>query len=167
MLLAILFAGSGLLTYQIYYQVAKSEPNGLQLWLQFFTGLPFAVACSLRLMRPWKWTVPGVLLDAATWMLAYRIGVGLVGSIYPPLAMAIAGLVGALGVTASTGLARHPLFSRSTLLGSALIGALFGAPFGLVVNRSDYENTILAICFPLWQIALGVWLGRRCATTGA
>ena len=165
MLLATLFAGSGLLTYQVYSWVAKTGTDDLQLWLQLLTGLPFAVACSLRFMRPLQRAGTGILLDAITWVVAFRLGVALAGMMYPPLGLAIAGLVGALGVVAATGIGCSRLYSRRTLTGAALIGALAGSPFGLIVNRSEQENMILAICFPLWQIAVGLWIARRCATT--
>jgi hypothetical protein len=161
MLIAVLFAGSGLMTYQFYYQVAKIASDDLQTWMQLFTGLPFAMACSLRLMTKRTWMPLAVALDCFSWLIAWRLGMALAGRMVPEIALAISGLTGAVGVTLSTGLGARVLYDRKTLLGSAVLGALTGAPFGLIVNRSALENTILAISFPLWQIAVGLWLAKR------
>jgi hypothetical protein len=157
MLLAVLFLGSGLLTYQIYYWVAKTSYD-YQLILQLLTGLPFGVVCGLRFVRPRKWLALAVLLDCITWVAAYRFGLALSPSLNPFAGMALAGLVGGLGVMASTGLGCRILYSRQPFAGAALIGGIAGIPFGLVLNRSAQENLILAMAFPLWQVAIGLWI---------
>lgn len=161
MLPAVLFVGSGLLTYQVYYWVAKSGADQSQLLWQLLTGIPFGVACSLRFMHPRKWIALAVFLDCLTWVAAFRLGLVFAGNINPFLGMAIAGLVGALGVTASTGLGFRVLYRRRALTGAALVGAIAGAPFGFSLNRSGHESLILAFCFPLWQVAVGLWIWRN------
>jgi hypothetical protein len=161
MLLAVLFIGTGLLTYQIYYWVAKAADQ-YQVVLQFLPGLPFGVACSLRFVRPGKRIPLAILLDCVTWFIAFRLGLLSAGDNVNPYAVtAAAGMVGALGVTTSTGLGCSSLHSHRTLIGAAALGAITGAPFGLVVNRSPQENLILAISFPLWQVAVGLWIGMN------
>jgi hypothetical protein len=160
MLLAVLFVGSGLLTYQIYRWISKNKDD-YQFVYQLVTGLPFGMACSFRLMGQRKWIVPTVILDCITWVVAYRLGLALAGSVNPYPGMAIAGMVGGLGVTLATGLGRRTLYSWRTFAGAALVGAIAGLPFGLVLNRSAKEDLILAICFPLWQIAVGMWIAVR------
>jgi hypothetical protein len=157
MLLAVFFVGSGLLTYQVYYWVSKTGTDEYELALQLLTGLPFALACTLRFVRPRRWTVLAVFLDCVTWVVAFRLGLALL-KVNPYFGMALAGAVGALGVMASTGLGCRVLWSRRTLAIAALVGAIAGAPFGLILNRSQQENLILAISFPLWQVAVGMWI---------
>jgi hypothetical protein len=158
---AILFTGSGLITYQVYYWVARSVPDEYQMVAQLLTGLPFGVACSVRFMRPEKWVKLAVLLDSVTWVAAYRLGLPLSGNLNPYVGMAVAGLLGALGVTASTGLGCRSLYSRRALGGAALLGAIAGTPFGLILNRTQHEAIILAISFPLWQVVVGLWIWRN------
>ena len=162
MLLAVLFVGSGLLTYQVYYWVSKTSADEYQLALQLLTGLPFGIACSLRFVRPRRWATLAVLLDCMIWVAAFRLGLALL-NINPYFGMALAGALGAIGVTASTGLGCRVLWSRRTLAIVALVGAIAGAPFGLIMNRSRQENLILAISFPLWQVAVGmcIWMSNE------
>jgi len=161
MLLATFFAGSGLLTFQIYHLASKTGNDALQ----FVPGLPFAAACSFRFMRPRVRAFLGLLLSCGMWVVAFRIGTVFSMKMEPVAALAIAGLVGALGVTAATGIGCRSLYSRTSLLGAAILGAITGAPFGLIPGNSQQENLILALSFPLWQVAIGLWLWRRCATT--
>jgi hypothetical protein len=156
-LLAVLFLGSGLLTYQAFYWVATSGVEDWQIALQLLTGIPFGAVCSFRFVRPRSWFALTLGLDCAVWVAAYRVGVGLSG-FNPYLGMALAGLLGGLGVTLSTGLGCRILYSRRTVAIAGLVGAVAGAPFGLVFGRSDQENIILAICFPLWQVVVGMWI---------
>jgi hypothetical protein len=159
LLLAVLFVGSGLLTYQIYYWVARTSDQ-FQLALQLLTGLPFGLACSLRFVRPQKkWMALAVFLDCVTWVAAFRLGIAFAGNLNPYVGMSLAGLVGGLGVTLATGLGCRTLYAGRTLAGAALAGAVAGAPFGLVLDRSIHENLVLAISFPLWQAAVGLWIG--------
>lgn len=158
MLAAVLFVGTGLLTYQVYYWVARSVPDEFQLAAQLLTGIPFGLACSLRFVRPRRWVPLTVLLGCVTWVAAYRIGLQLAGNPVPFAGMALAGLTGALGVTLSTGVGCRTLYRLPALIGAALAGAITGAPFGMVINHSNQENLILAISFPLWQIAVGSWI---------
>ncbi len=150
--------GSGLLTYQVYYWVAKSGSEDSQTLRQLLTGIPFGVACSLRFFGVRKWIAPAVFLDCVTWVVAFRLGLALSPSLNPFFAMAVAGLVGAVGVSASTGLGCRALYTRQALASAALVGAIAGVPFGLALNSSAQENLILAISFPLWQVAVGMWL---------
>jgi len=161
MLLATFFAGSGLLTFQIYHLASKTGNDALQ----FLPGLPFAAACSFRFMRPRIRALLGLVLSCGVWVVAFRIGTVFSMKMHPIAALAIAGLIGAVGVTAATGIGCRSLFSPPSLAGAALLGAMTGAPFGLIPGNSQQENLILAISFPLWQIAVGLWLWRWCATT--
>jgi hypothetical protein len=159
----VLFIGSGLLTYQIYYWIAN--PDRFPLVMQLLTGIPFGLACSVRFIRSRKWIPLAVLLDSATWVAAYRLGLPLAGNLNPYAGMAVAGILGGLGVTASTGLGCRSLYTRRALGGAALVGAIAGLPFGLLLNRSGQEALILAISFPLWQVAVGLWIGMISSNT--
>jgi hypothetical protein len=159
MLLAVLFAGTGLLTYQLYSWIAKHGRDEFQLALQLLTGIPFGAACSLRFMTERKWAPAGVVLDCIVWVAAYRLGLGLAG-VNPFFSTALAGLIGGIGVTASTGLGLRSIYSRRNLAVAGLVGAIAGLPFGLILDRSAQEDLILAIAFPLWQVAVGICIGR-------
>ena len=161
LILGMLFLGTGLLTYQIYSFVGKASDT-YQFVLQFLPGLPFGIACSLRFMHPRTRIFWAVLLDCIAWDVAFRIGLTAAGDhMIPYVNTLVAGIVGALGVTAATGLACKPCLTRRVLIGSAVAGALGGIPFGLVVGRSPQENLILAMSFPLWQVLVGLWIGMN------
>jgi hypothetical protein len=161
MLLAVLFIGSGLLTYQIYYWVAKSGSDSTQMLRQLLTGLPFGAACSLRFMQVRKWIVPAIMLDCVAWVLAFRLGLALSGNANPYLGMGMAGVAGAVIVTVAGGFSCRRLYARRVMIGSAVAGALPGALFGLVLTQPGHENLILALCFPLWQVVVGLWIGGQ------
>ena len=155
--LAVLFVGSGLLTYQIYYWVAKIGNDDTQLFYQLLTGLPFGIACSLRFMRPSKWAIPAVVLDCVTWVVAYRVTLAASGAnVF--LGAELGGFLGGLGVTAATGLGCRSLYTFRTLGVGALLGGLAALPFSLVLNGSEHEAMILAFAFPLWQVIVGIWI---------
>jgi hypothetical protein len=161
-LLALFFLGSGLLTFQIYSWIAKTGPDEYQLVLQLLTGVPFGAACTLRFVRPGKWALPVLLLDCLTWVAAYRLALSLSG-LNAFAVTALAGAAGAVGVTASTGIGCRVLYSKRTLATAALIGAIAGWPFGLILDRSAQQDMILALAFPLWQVAVGLWIGKSAA----
>jgi hypothetical protein len=160
LLLAVLFVGSGLLTFQIYTWTAKAGTDDTQLWLQLVTGLPFGVACSLRFMRERKWVSLGVALDCVTWVAAFRLALALAGHSSPYFGMAVAGMVGAIGVLAATGLGQRGIYRGVNFAWAGLIGGIAGLPFGLILNRSAQETMILALAFPLWQVAVGLSIAR-------
>src|SRR4051812_22006279 len=109
-LLATFFAGSGLLTFQIYLLASKTGNDALQ----FVPGLPFAAACSFRFMRPRARALLALLISGGVWLPAFRLGPFLPMKIDPIPPLAIAGLVGALGVTAVTGIGCRTLYSRKS-----------------------------------------------------
>ncbi len=162
LLVAGLLIGSGVLTRSVYAWVAKSADSGSQdfIWSELVVGLPFAVVTGILWIRPAAWIPVAAFLDCVTWLGAYRVALFLAGQLNPYIGMAVGGLVGALGVTAATGLGCRSLYRARCIFGAALAGAVAGVPFGLAVNRSGYENTILFVSFPLWQVVVGVWLYR-------
>ena len=153
--LAILFIGSGLLTYQIYYWVAKSGSDDTQMLRQLMTGVPFGAACSVRFLRDRRWILPAILLDCVAWILAFRLGLALSGNLNPYFGMAVAGALGGSLVALATG-------RRGAVAGAALTGAAAGALFGLGLTHPQHEILVLALCFPLWQVAVGLWIWFSC-----
>jgi hypothetical protein len=154
-LLAVLFLGSGLLTFQIYYWVAKSGSEDTQMLRQLLTGLPFGAVCSLRFLRDRKWIVPAMLLDCVAWIVAFRLGLALSGNVNTYVGMAVAGAVGASLVALATG-------QRRAIGGATLTGAFAGMLFGLALTHPQHEILVLAFCFPLWQVAVGLWIWFSC-----
>ena len=154
-MLAVLFVGSGLLTYQIYYWVAKSGSEDTQMLRQLMTGVPFGVACSLRFLRNRKWILPAILLDCVAWILAFRLGLALSGNVNPYFGMAMAGALGGTLVALATG-------RRTAVAAAALTGAAAGALFGLGLTHPQREILVLALCFPLWQVAVGLSIWFNC-----
>lgn len=154
---AALFVATGLLTYLIQSWIADHVGDKWQLFAQLLTGMPFGVAL---LSRARKQPIT-VLLDGVAWVAAYRLAVAVAG-VNSFLGTAVGGAVGALCVTAATGLGCRSLYSLRALTGAAFLGAVFGLPFGLIATLPDQQTTwIIAGSFPLWQVAVGQWIDRR------
>jgi len=158
--LAALFIASGLLTCTIYL-IKYDVPDHYYLWLQLQTGLPFALACSLLWVRPARWIPAAVLIDCVIWVAALYIGVYLTFKVYSGVNTLLAGLLGGVGLTLATSLGCRSLLNRRTLLGAAFLGAVAGIPFGFSQGRSSRETMIFLVSFPIWQLAIGMWLHSR------
>jgi hypothetical protein len=149
------YAGSGLLTFGVYYLIANRIPDQWQTIAQLLTGIPFGLALLVRSRRP---AALVVLLDSIAWVAAYRLALWL-AVVNPYFGTAMGGLLGGLCVSAAT-----RVYSRRLLPGSAFTGAVCGLPFGLIFTLPDaYTTLILAVSFPLWQIAVGLWIDRHAA----
>ena len=150
---AVVYLVAGLATFGIHFAITNLVPDQWQTLAQLVTGLPFALA--LCRYTP-KNAVLCVILDCVTWVAAYRLALWLAG-VNAYFGTAAGGALGGLCVTATTGLR-----SLRVLILAALVGALAGAPFGLVGTQPDtYTTLILVICFPIWQIAVGLSIDRH------
>ena len=144
--------------------------DGWSAWGNFLLPIPFGVLaawlCVGRL-------VPGielVLLDAAVWQLAYRVAHRLATDgpdAQRVLAMCLSGLVGGVGVSLATALAKRQAPGLRPAIVSAVAGGVCGLPFGLwLISGHDFPVPELAsftLCVAIWQAGVGVclWQGFR------
>jgi len=173
LLVAVLFLGSGYLTYWMYswteahYHIHTFTTDAFyELWI----GLPFAILSVALWVRPKARislvVASVILLDCVAWALAHWTALYLSWLPNGYVNMAIAGFVGGLGVTLATGLGCARLRSFSCRAGGAVVGAIAAIPFGQLVDASahkgivysPHDQTVLAVSFPVWQIAVGLWL---------
>ena len=162
---ALLFAVCG---------IASSQMTYLDNWGDYLLPVPFGILAAWLCVGR---AVSGfclVILDAAVWRLALRVAVEL-GAEGPTgrklFAMCLAGLIGGLGVTVSTALAKWQRPTVSSLAAGAAIGAICGLPFAwwlVAGNQAPLpEWAMLLVSFAIWQGAVGLnlwWnfgLGKR------
>jgi hypothetical protein len=150
----ILFLASGLATFGVYFLTSKAIDS---LLTETVPGLPFAVACSLLWVRPSRRIPLTVVLNCLSWLGALRLALFL-SSVNEYLGMAVAGLLGAASLAAFTGFGHRSFWSARILGGSGVVGAIAALPFALVFANSAYETPILLVSFPIWQMAVGLWL---------
>jgi hypothetical protein len=157
---ALLFAASGWLTYWLYItgeRSAHAHDFLTDTWFYLRTGLPFAIASTALWVRPAPWMPLIALLDCVAWFAAYWVAIFLWPRAGTFPGMAVAGMVGAVGVTLFTGLACRRLWSSRWLLRAAIAGAVAGLPFALFSSTDSTPNqNVLVWAFPLWQLVLGV-----------
>jgi len=151
---------------------ASSQLVNLDDWgsWSYLLPIPFGIVAAWLCVGK---IVPGialVILDAAVWQLAYRLAAGF-GTEGPNLqrvaAMYLAGLVGGLGVSLATALAKRQAPAIRAVGISALAGGVCGLPFGWWVVSGNQvpipEWAFSTLCFAIWQAAVGVclWQGFR------
>ena len=132
--------------------------------------MPFGILSAYLFARPLKIALVTVVLDGFVWVASVKTAVFLIAdrgwNAY--LGMAVAGVVGGLGAGASVGLSRRALLSLSSLGSVAIVGCVSALPFGYwEPMNSDAlgANLLGALCFVVWQAAVGMRLSTLCATT--
>ena len=133
--------------------------------LPILFGIVAAWLCVIR-MAP---GVALVILDAAIWQLAFRIGAIAMDPPTPQrvLWMCLAGLVGGLGVSLATAMCQRRAPAMSSVGVSALTGTFGSLSFAWWLVFGNYapipDWAISTLSFTIWQAAVGVclWHGFR------
>jgi hypothetical protein len=148
----VLFALSGALSYFLFTFWNNQE---------FPPGIPFGLVAAFWLVRPWKlWPVSIVLIDLV-WIGSVHTAIALMSDKRTYLAMAVAGLIGGLGVAIATGIGCRTLLSIPSLAMAAIAGGLAALPFGWWVQGSEKNAFAGVACFAIWQAAVGTTLWAR------
>jgi hypothetical protein len=146
-LIALLFAGAGVLTEQLADTAITRTFLG-----NAPAVLPFAILAALLCVRP-PWLMPLVaVLHCAVWSGAVQIAVSLDGPA-PKLNMCVAGLAGGLGVALATAIGCRKLFRVRPLVLLAATGAVAAIPFQL-----GGPDSLMSLDFAVWQGAVGTLL---------
>jgi len=146
-LIAVLFAGAGVLTEQLVDTAFTRTFLGIAPVV-----LPFAILAALLCVRPW-WLMPLVaILHCAVWSGAVRIAESLDSPTYR-LNMCVAGLAGGLGVALATAIGCRKLFRVRPLALLAATGALAAIPFQI-----GWSDSLMPLNFAIWQAAVGTLL---------
>jgi hypothetical protein len=146
---AVLFALSGVITD---LQLANWD-RGFYLG-----GVSFGLLAAIVFFRPgWMWLLLIVLMNLV-WIAAWKTAVYLITDLTwnSYVGMAIAGVIGGVGVAASTGIERRNLLAIQPLLVTAVAGGIASVPFGYWEPRSS--DSPLIWCFAIWQCVTGVTL---------
>ena len=146
-LIALLFAGAGVLTEQLADTALTKTFLG-----NAPAVLPFAILAALLCVRP-PWLMPVVAaLHCAVFSGAVQVAVSLDGPI-PHLNMCIAGLAGGLGVALATAIGCRKLFRVRPLALLAATGAIAAVPF-----QFGGPDVMMLLDFAIWQGAVGTLL---------
>jgi hypothetical protein len=149
-LVAVLFAGAGVLTPQLMDTAPLRTSLG-----NAPAVLPFAILAALLCVRPVLLMPVVAILHCAVWSGAFWLAIALDSGI-PHLNMIAAGLVGGLGVAASTAIGCRKLIRvRSFLM--AAVGAIAALPFQVPIFMQGPDASIVWP-FAIWQAAVGTLL---------
>ena len=146
---ALLFAVSGVITFLL-----------LRTWNPGFYlgGITFGLLAGFLFVRFKKFWPVIVLQMDLVWMAAWRSAVFLIvdwrWNAY--LGMMVAGVIGGLGVAASSGVGRRELLAVRYLAILAAVGAIAALPFGWWEQKNS--DSPLLWCFAIWQSVVGVTL---------
>jgi len=141
--------------------------EGWSTWGFYLLPIPFGIAAAWLCVGRLAPGIELVIVDAAVWQLAYRMAHWFATD-GPPLqrvaAMYLAGLVGGLGVSLATALAKRQAPGMRAVGIGALTGGVCGLPFAWWVIAGDRvpipEWAFWTLCFAIWQAAVGVCLWR-------
>ena len=150
-LAAVLFAGAGVLSEMLMDTAVTKTLLGVAPAV-----LPFAILAAILCVRP-ALRMPAVaILLCLVWTGAFWVAVALDHTI-PHANMCAAGLVGGLGVAASTAIGCRKLIHIRPLLLLAAAGAVAAVPFQLPLftQGSDMD---MAGAFAIWQAVVGTLL---------
>jgi hypothetical protein len=146
---------------------ASSQMLNLDDWASYVLPVPFGIVAAWLCVGRVAPGIVLVILDAVVWQLAYRIAVKF-GADGPTLqrvaALYLAGLVGGLGVSLATALVKRQAPAMRAVGISALAGGVCGLPFAwwlIAGNQAPIpDRASAALCFAIWQAAVGVCLWR-------
>ncbi len=148
-IVAVLFVLSGAISYVLFS--AWNNP----------AGVPFGLLAAYLFVRSWKlWAVVVVLVDLV-WIASVRTAFALIADNRTYFAMAVAGLVGGLGVALATGLGCRSLLSVRCVCAAGIAGTLAALPFGWWVQGSEKNAFAGVTCFAIWQAVVGTTLWAR------
>lgn len=165
---AILFAISGACLAEY---LSSSEYNSFPDHTTLTIAIPFALLCSVVLLRKWWVLIAAPVMVAVVWPVAYFVATGVGMSTGDGVMPGCAGgLVGGFGLVLCAAIGHRRLFSWLYVLGGGVIGSLTGlafAPFVEAYNfhiehsingRFDAEPPSLLFAFAVWQAVVGTYL---------